>query len=322
LSVTERFAAKLATEVGVKVREIRQLVPAASDVPHVLVCVKLPAPAPVIPIPVMVSGALPLLVSCAVCTALVLPVVAINVKEAGVIETIGAGTAVPVPVSETVCGEPEALSAMESVALKAAADEGVKVIEMRQFEPAASDVPQVLVCEKLLAPVPPRVMAVMLSAALPVLLSVTVCAALETPLVAVNVNEDGVTEATGARTGVPVPISEIVWGEAAALSAMESVALKAATDEGVKVTEMLQLKPAGSEVPQALVSAKLEAPVPAIVTPVMVSAALPAFVSCTVCAALEVPLTAVKVSPEGERLASGTLATVPTVTWTTPAAAA
>jgi hypothetical protein len=133
LSLTERFAAKVATEVGAKVREIRQLPPAASDAPHVLVCVKLPAPAPVIPMPAIVSGALPLLVSCAVCTALVLPLVAVNVKETGVREAMGAGTAVPVPLSETVCGEPVALSATESVALKLLTDDGVKITEMLQL---------------------------------------------------------------------------------------------------------------------------------------------------------------------------------------------
>jgi hypothetical protein len=35
--------------------------------------------------------------------------------------------AVPVPVSDTVCGEPDALSATESVAEKLVAEAGVKV---------------------------------------------------------------------------------------------------------------------------------------------------------------------------------------------------
>jgi hypothetical protein len=37
------------------------------------------------------------------------------------------GGGVPVPLSPVVCGEPEALSATESVAEKLAADAGVKV---------------------------------------------------------------------------------------------------------------------------------------------------------------------------------------------------
>ena len=44
--------------------------------------------------------------------------------NAGLSEATGA---VPVPVSDTVCGEPEALSATESVAAKLVAEAGVKV---------------------------------------------------------------------------------------------------------------------------------------------------------------------------------------------------
>jgi len=299
--------------------EMRQFEPAASAVPQVLVWAKLAAPEPVSVIPLIASAAVPVLLSFAVCAALGVPTMAVKVSAAGVMVAIGASGAAPVPVRPTVCGAPDALSAIESVALKLPTEPGVKTTEMGQLEPAASDAPQVFVWAKLVAPEPPRVMAVMLSAALPVLLSVTVCAALVVPLAEVKVKEDGARETTGAGTAVPVPVRVMDWGVPEALSATDNVALKPAADDGVKVTEMLQLKPTGSDVPQALVSAKLEAPLPVIVTPVMVSAALPVFVSCTVCAALEVPLTAVKVSPEGERLASGTLATV---TWTTPAAAA
>jgi len=52
---------------------------------------------------------------------------------------------VPVPVSVAVCGEPVALSATESVAEKLATEAGVKVTEIAQWEPAASELPQVLV---------------------------------------------------------------------------------------------------------------------------------------------------------------------------------
>lgn len=70
----------------------------------------------------------------------------------GVMDCAGAGElmvklggAVPVPLRDTVCGEPLALSAMESVADKAAADAGVNVTEMLQLAPAASELPQLLV---------------------------------------------------------------------------------------------------------------------------------------------------------------------------------
>ncbi len=98
----------------------------------------------------------------------------VKVSDVGVSDATGAGAAVPVPERATVCGEPAALSAMESDAVNVATDDGVKMIEMVQFEPAAMDVPQVLVWAKVLAPVPVSMIPEMVSAALPVLLSLTV----------------------------------------------------------------------------------------------------------------------------------------------------
>ena len=60
-------------------------------------------------------------------------------------ETTGAGGAVPVPLRATVCGEPVALSANDSVAEKLATEAGVKVTEIVQVEAAARVLPQVLV---------------------------------------------------------------------------------------------------------------------------------------------------------------------------------
>lgn len=63
------------------------------------------------------SVALPVFLSVAACAALVEPVCAVKVSEAGVSETAGAGGGVPVPLRVTLCGEPAALSAMESIAV-------------------------------------------------------------------------------------------------------------------------------------------------------------------------------------------------------------
>jgi uncharacterized protein YabE (DUF348 family) len=79
------------------------------------------------------------------CAALVAPATAEKVSVAGESETPGAAAATPVPLSATVCGEPVALSAMESEAVKLAAEAGVKVTETVQLAPAASELPQVLV---------------------------------------------------------------------------------------------------------------------------------------------------------------------------------
>jgi len=117
LSAIDTVALKVAIEVGVKVTEMLQLAPAASAVPQVFVCAKLAAPAPVTVMPEILSGALPLLLSCAVWVALATPLVEVKVSVAGVTDAIGAVTAVPAPVKATVCGEPEALSAIESDAL-------------------------------------------------------------------------------------------------------------------------------------------------------------------------------------------------------------
>ena len=59
-------------------------------------------------------------------------------------DSVTAG-AMPVPLSEIVCGDPDALSAIESVAGRAPVAVGSKMTEMTQFAAAAIVAPQVLV---------------------------------------------------------------------------------------------------------------------------------------------------------------------------------
>src|SRR5207237_3765909 len=94
-----------------------------------------------------------------------------NVRRGG--RRMAAG-AVPVPVRLTDCGLPAALSVMVIAPVRVPVAVGVKVTLMAQLAPAATDVPQVLVCTKS----PLATMLVTLSAAVPVLVSVTVCTAL------------------------------------------------------------------------------------------------------------------------------------------------
>jgi hypothetical protein len=61
---------------------------------------------------------------------------------------MGAGTAVPVPLSVTVCGEPAALSVTVMMELSMVADFGVKAMVKLQLAPGVSDVPQVVVSLK------------------------------------------------------------------------------------------------------------------------------------------------------------------------------
>ena len=72
-----------------------------------------------------------------------------------------------VPVRAVVCGDPVALSTIEMLPVSAAADAGAKVTVMVQVAAAASEVPQLLVCVKLLALAPVTEMLVMESAAAP-----------------------------------------------------------------------------------------------------------------------------------------------------------
>ena len=95
----------------------------------------------------------------------------------------GAGTT-PVPLSATLCGLPAALSLMLTAPLRAPEADGAKVTLMVQLAPAANVLGlmgQVLVCAKSPALVPVTEMLVIVRAAVPLLVSVTVLAALVVP---------------------------------------------------------------------------------------------------------------------------------------------
>jgi len=99
----------------------------------------------VIEIPEMVRAVEPVFLNVTVCAAEVEPETAEKVSDVGVSEATGVDAEVPVPLKVTVCGDPLALSATESVAAKAVAVAGVKVTEMEQLAFAASELLQVLV---------------------------------------------------------------------------------------------------------------------------------------------------------------------------------
>jgi hypothetical protein len=91
-----------------------------------------------------------------------------------VIVKLGVSAAVPVPVSVTVCGDPEALSATESVAEKLVTDAGVNVTDIEQLEPAARELPQVFVWLKSLGLTPVTEMPVIANEAFPVFIRVAI----------------------------------------------------------------------------------------------------------------------------------------------------
>ena len=212
-----------------------------------------------------------------------------------------------------VCGEPAAESATDIVAEKLATEAGVNVTAIVHDAPAASDSPQVVVSAKSAAFVPPIVIPEIVSAALPVFDSVTVCALVVTPVTTFpKFTVLGESVAIGAAGAVPDPLSVAVCGEPVALSATETVAAKLATEPGVNVTEIVHVAPAASDPPQVFVSAKSVGFAPPIVIPEIVSAALPVFDSVSICALEVTPdATLPKFNVPGESVAVGAAAAVP-----------
>jgi hypothetical protein len=126
-----------------------------------------------------------------------------------------------------------------------------------------------------------------LNEAFPVLVTVTVCAALVVPtfwLVKVRLEEERLKPGP-----VPVPVRLTVWGLPAALSITLTEAVKLPTAAGVNVTLMVQLPLAATELPHVLVCAKSLGLAPVSPMLLMVRAAVPVLVRVMVCEALATP---------------------------------
>jgi hypothetical protein len=290
LSVTVTEPVRVPTAVGVKVTLIVQRAPAPSVVPQVFVWAKLP----VLVIAEIASGALPVFESVVVWARLVVPTNwPPNARLAG--ESIAIG-AVPVPVSETVCGLPEALSVTVTEPDRVPMVAGVKVTLIVQVAPTASVVPQLFVSAKS----PVIVIPEMVNGAVPVFESVALCVGLAVPIVCpLNVRVDGEAVAMGA---VPVPVSDTLCGLPDALSTTVTEPDRVPVALGVKVTLIEQLAAAARVAPHVFVSAKS----PLLVMFEIAIASLPVFDSVMVCAALVVPTgCAPKSKLVGVRLATG-----------------
>lgn len=132
---------------------------------------------PVKAVLLITSAAVPVLLSVTVWTALAAPTS--TVPNARLVElrlTTGAET--PVPLRLTLCGLPAALSATVSLALIAPAAVGAKVTEIVQLALALRLLPHVVVVPKSRGLVPVVVMLLIFRVAFPLLVSVTVFAAL------------------------------------------------------------------------------------------------------------------------------------------------
>jgi hypothetical protein len=143
LSLTEIDAVRTPAAVGVKTALMVQFPPLATEEPQLLVWEKSPGSAPVIVMLEIVSVALPMLNKVIPLTGLLAPTASLGKVTLEVLKlTVGA---VPVPVSEAVCGLPAALSLTETVACRVPDAVGVNVTLIVQLVPSASELPQLLV---------------------------------------------------------------------------------------------------------------------------------------------------------------------------------
>src|SRR5207302_1921560 len=117
---------------------------------------------------------------------------------------------------------------------------------MVQLAPAAREAPQVGVCEKSPAAAPVMVKPVIVSAVVPMLVSVMSLAAVVVP----TVTEPKFKLVGASLAVVPTPLSGINCGLPAALSATLRDALRVPMTRGVKVMLKVHLAPAAREAPQ------------------------------------------------------------------------
>ena len=123
---------------------IVQLALGARVWPQVLVWLKSPALLPVIAMLAMFSVAFPLLLMEMVSDGLDDPTSRLlKTKLPG--ESVIAGALMPIPVRETICGLPTALSAIMMAPVRVPVAVGVNVTKMLQLDWAARLVPQLLV---------------------------------------------------------------------------------------------------------------------------------------------------------------------------------
>jgi hypothetical protein len=154
----------------------------------------------------------------------------VNPKSGGVV----------VPVSDTVCGLPVALSVMVKVPMRVPAAVGVNVTLKVQFALAANmagSVPHVFVCAKS----PEVPIAVIVKLPVPVLVSVTVCAALVVfSAWLLKVRLVGASPTAGVGFA-PVPVSAMFCGLVLSLSVSCNVAVSLPTTVGLNVTLTVQV---------------------------------------------------------------------------------
>jgi hypothetical protein len=169
-----------------------------------------------------------------------------------------------------------------SVAPRDPVADGVNVILTVQLADPASDAPQVLAeIAKSEASAPETAMLLMLMAAVPPLLNVTVWAEVVEPTTVAG--KDRLPGATVAFAGLPVPDNATVWGLFPAESVNASVAVREPVADGVKVMLTVQLADPARDAPQVLAEmVKSAASVLEMLMLLMLMAAVPPLLNVTV----------------------------------------
>jgi hypothetical protein len=148
LFVMLSVAVRVLFAVGLNFTENVQEPPAPTLGPQLFVCEKSPGLAPLIATAEMVRVPVPVFLRTTDCDAVAVPtVVDAKFSEVGVSVTAGAA-ATPVPETGTDWGEPVALSAMFTKAVRLPAAVGLNVTVMLQLPPTLTLVPHPLVREK------------------------------------------------------------------------------------------------------------------------------------------------------------------------------
>ena len=143
LSETEIVAERVPAAVGLKVTLIVQLAPFATEVPQLFVCEKSAAFVPVIVILEIVSVPLPVLNNVTPLTGLEVPTAWLGNVRFEVLKLTPED--IPVPVRAAVCGLPDALSLMDTLACRVPAATGVNVTLIVQLVATARELPQLFV---------------------------------------------------------------------------------------------------------------------------------------------------------------------------------
>jgi len=277
LSVMVIDPVRVPVVVGVKVTVIVHEEPAITEVPQLFVCAKSPDAV----IEAMARAPLPVLDSVIVCAGDVEPTSRLAKVRDEVDRFTPGLTMVPVPVSATLCGLPEALLATETNPVRAPSAVGLNVTLMVQEPPAATVAPQELVCAKS----PDAEMALRASGPVPVFDRVMIFVADDCPTSRLSKATASGASDTPEVSARPVPERATLCEVPGALLATDTDPIRLPTSVGVKVTPKVQVPPAGTEDPQALDTAKS----PVAVMPEIDRAALPVFDSVTLCAAEVVP---------------------------------